>query len=83
MPEDTRRDTDWDRDEGRRPYRRYRDADERRYGAAKIVIPSESLEIFPVTGTSQEALAAEYEGNLLPGVLERAKDALRKAFGRA
>ncbi|MBV9566345.1 MAG: ABC transporter ATP-binding protein, partial [Bradyrhizobium sp.] len=40
--------------------------------AAKIVIPSESLEIFSVTGTSQEALTAEYEGNLLPGVLERA-----------
>jgi len=33
MAEDTRRETDWDRDEGRRGYRRYRDADDRRYGA--------------------------------------------------
>jgi ABC-type Fe3+/spermidine/putrescine transport system ATPase subunit len=38
----------------------------------KIVVPSESLEIYSSTRTSQEVLAGEYEGNVLPGVMERA-----------
>src|SRR4051812_17919505 len=33
MAEKTRRDTGGDREDGRRGYRRYRDSDERRYGA--------------------------------------------------
>jgi ABC-type Fe3+/spermidine/putrescine transport system ATPase subunit len=40
--------------------------------AVKIVVPSESLEIFPSASTSREALAGEYQGNVLPGVMERA-----------
>src|SRR5260370_10858017 len=40
--------------------------------AVKIVIPSESLEIYPSTNTTREALAQEYQGNVLPGVMERA-----------
>jgi ABC-type Fe3+/spermidine/putrescine transport system ATPase subunit len=40
--------------------------------AAKIVVPSESLEIFASASTSREALASEYQGNVLPGVMERA-----------
>jgi ABC-type Fe3+/spermidine/putrescine transport system ATPase subunit len=41
-------------------------------GAAKIVIPSESLDVFPCSRTSREALAAEYQGNVMSGVMERA-----------
>lgn len=41
--------------------------------AAIIVVPSESLEIYPSASTSQEALAGEYQGNVLPGVMERAE----------
>jgi putative spermidine/putrescine transport system ATP-binding protein/spermidine/putrescine transport system ATP-binding protein len=40
--------------------------------AAKIAIPSESLEIFPFARTARDALVAEYEGNVLSGVIERA-----------
>ncbi len=40
--------------------------------AAKIVIPSESLDIFPSTRASRQALATEYQGNVLSGVMERA-----------
>eukprot|EP01037_Dinobryon_pediforme_P014633 gene14633-14757_t len=39
---------------------------------AKIVIPSESLDIFPLDGQSREALSNQYQGNLLSGVMERA-----------
>jgi len=39
---------------------------------AKIVIPSESLEIHPVGRASLEQLANEYSGNVLTGVMERA-----------
>ncbi len=38
----------------------------------KIVIPSESLEIYPSSATTREALAAQYQGNVLRGVMERA-----------
>jgi ABC-type Fe3+/spermidine/putrescine transport system ATPase subunit len=38
----------------------------------KIVVPSESLEIFPTANATREMLAAEYRGNVLPGVMERA-----------
>ena len=40
--------------------------------AVNIVVPSESLEIYPAAGATREALAAEYHGNVLPGVMERA-----------
>jgi putative spermidine/putrescine transport system ATP-binding protein/spermidine/putrescine transport system ATP-binding protein len=40
--------------------------------AVKIVVPSESLEIYPSASTTREALANEYQGNVLPGVMERA-----------
>lgn len=40
--------------------------------AVKIVVPSESLEIFPAAGATRDALALQYQGNVLPGVMERA-----------
>ena len=40
--------------------------------AAKIVIPSESLEIHPSGTVSRDQIAAEYSGNVLNGVMERA-----------
>jgi ABC-type Fe3+/spermidine/putrescine transport system ATPase subunit len=40
--------------------------------AVNIVVPSESLEIYPAAGATREALADEYRGNVLPGVMERA-----------
>jgi ABC-type Fe3+/spermidine/putrescine transport system ATPase subunit len=40
--------------------------------AVKIVVPSESLEIYPSAGATREALADEYQSNVLPGVMERA-----------
>jgi ABC-type Fe3+/spermidine/putrescine transport system ATPase subunit len=40
--------------------------------AAKIVVPSESLEIFSCAKVTHETLLAEYQGNVLPGVMERA-----------
>jgi ABC-type Fe3+/spermidine/putrescine transport system ATPase subunit len=40
--------------------------------AVKIVVPSESLEIFPSASATREGLAREYQGNVLPGVMERA-----------
>jgi ABC-type Fe3+/spermidine/putrescine transport system ATPase subunit len=44
-----------------------------RVGAAvKIVVPSESLEIYPSSATTREALAEQYQGNVLRGVMERA-----------
>lgn len=39
---------------------------------AKIIIPSESLEIHPIASVSREALTLERSGNVLPGVMERA-----------
>jgi putative spermidine/putrescine transport system ATP-binding protein/spermidine/putrescine transport system ATP-binding protein len=39
---------------------------------AKIVIPSESLEIHPIGRASSAQLANEYSGNVLTGVMERA-----------
>ncbi len=39
---------------------------------AKIVIPSESLEIHPVGRASSAQLANEYSGNVLTGIMERA-----------
>jgi ABC-type Fe3+/spermidine/putrescine transport system ATPase subunit len=40
--------------------------------AVKIVVPSESLEIYPSAGRMREALTGQYQGNVLPGVMERA-----------
>jgi ABC-type Fe3+/spermidine/putrescine transport system ATPase subunit len=40
--------------------------------AVTIVVPSESLEIYPSAGRMREALAGKYQGNVLPGVMERA-----------
>ncbi len=40
--------------------------------AVKIVVPSESLEICPSASTSREGLIGKYQGNVLPGVMERA-----------
>jgi ABC-type Fe3+/spermidine/putrescine transport system ATPase subunit len=40
--------------------------------AVKIVVPSESLEIYATASATREALAAEYQGNFLSGVMERA-----------
>jgi putative spermidine/putrescine transport system ATP-binding protein/spermidine/putrescine transport system ATP-binding protein len=40
--------------------------------AVKIVVPSESLEISPSGSTTRDALARQYQGNVLPGVMERA-----------
>jgi putative spermidine/putrescine transport system ATP-binding protein/spermidine/putrescine transport system ATP-binding protein len=40
--------------------------------SAKIVIPSESLEIHPVGRVTRDQISAEYSGNVLPGVMERA-----------
>jgi len=40
--------------------------------SAKIVIPSESLEIHPVGSVTRDQISAEYSGNVLPGVMERA-----------
>ena len=40
--------------------------------AVKIVVPSESLEIYPSAGGMREALTGQYQGNVLPGVMERA-----------
>jgi ABC-type Fe3+/spermidine/putrescine transport system ATPase subunit len=39
---------------------------------AKIVIPSESLDIFPVAAHSRDALVNNYQGNVLAGIIERA-----------
>ena len=39
---------------------------------AKIVIPSESLEIHANQGVPRDALLKQYEGNLLEGIIERA-----------
>jgi ABC-type Fe3+/spermidine/putrescine transport system ATPase subunit len=38
---------------------------------AKIVIPSESLDIHPVSSNARDAVADQYQSNVLPGVIER------------
>ena len=40
--------------------------------SAKIIIPSESLEIHPAGSVTRDQISAEYSGNVLPGVMERA-----------
>ncbi len=40
-------------------------------GAAKLVIPSEAFDVFPVDGDERASLAATYDGNVLPATAER------------
>ncbi len=40
-------------------------------GAAKLVVPSEAFDIHPADDAARAALDASYDGNLLPGTVER------------